>query len=126
MSKQQDSATYVAYVTYGAAALLAVSLALLVMNSGIVVLKAACFALVLAVQVFGAFHLLPEVMRFRLHDWSLMLVLFVSASVINGLAIYSVQPTHNLIAAFSCGMFATLHMFGAALIRSRRIEPSSD
>lgn len=126
MSQQQDSVTNVAYVTYGAAALITVSLSLLVMTSGIPMLKAACFALVIAVQVFGAFHLLPEVMRFRLHDWSLLLVLFAAASVVNGIAIYSVQPTHNLVAAFSCGMFATLHMFGAALIRSRRIERTPD
>ncbi len=126
MTKQQDSVTNVAYVTYGAAALITVSLSLLVMTSGIVILKAACFALVIAVQVFGAFHLLPEVMRFRLHDWTLLLVLFAAASVVNGIAIYSVQPTHNLVAAFSCGMFATLHMFGAALIRSRRIERTPD
>lgn len=126
MTKQQDSVTNVAYVTYGAAALITVSLSLLVMTSGIVILKAACFALVIAVQVFGAFHLLPEVMRFHLHDWTLLLVLFAAASVVNGIAIYSVQPTHNLVAAFSCGMFATLHMFGAALIRSRRIERTPD
>ncbi len=126
MSKQQDSVTNVAYVTYAAAALISVSLSLLVMGSSIAILKAACFALVIAVQVFGAFHLLPEVMRFRLHDWSLLFVLFAAASLINALAIFSVQPTHNLVAAFSCGMFATLHMFGAALIRSRRIERSSD